>query len=68
MYTLSINRHTTTYSSPIIAASVMACIAREETSLQRFIDILEKMADGEMFIGENFVVHCFGKEKDDESC
>ena len=68
MYILTVNHQTTTYSSPIIAASVIACIAREEISLHRFIDILENMADGELFAGTNFVVQCFGKEKDDESC
>ena len=62
MYMLSANRHTTTYSSSTIAASAMACIAEEEISLHRFIDILENMADGEMFAGRNFVVQCFEKE------
>lgn len=56
MYMLSANRHTATYSSSTITASAMACIAKEETSLHRFIDILENMADGEMFAGSNFVV------------
>lgn len=62
MYMLSANRHTATYSSSTITASAMACIAKEETSLHRFIDILENMADGEMFAGSNFVVQCFKKE------
>lgn len=68
MYMLSANRHTTTYSSSTITASAMACIAREENSLQRFIDILENMADGEMFKGTNFVVQCFEKENENVSC
>lgn len=68
MYILSANHHSTTYSSPTIAATALAYMTNGESSLQRFIDILENMASGEMFIGSNFVVQCFEKENDDESC
>ena len=62
MYMLSAHRHTATYSSSTITASAMACIAGEENSLNRFIDILENMEDGEVFVGTNFVVQFFKKE------
>lgn len=59
MYMLTVNQHTMSYSSPIVAASAMAYMTDGVYSLQRFIDVLENMASGEMFIGANFVVHCF---------
>lgn len=68
MYILSANHHSTTYSSPTIAATVLAYMTNGESSLQRFIDILENMADGELFAGTNFVIQRFEKENDDESC
>ncbi len=62
MYILTVNHHTMSYSSPIIAASAMAYMGDGVSSLQRFIDILQNMESGEMFIGTNFIVHCFDKE------
>lgn len=64
MYILSANHRSTTYSSPTIAATALAYMTNGESSFQRFIDILENMASGEMFIGENFVVQFFEKEKE----
>lgn len=68
MYILSANHRSMTYSSPTIAATALAYMTNGESSLQRFIDILENMADGELFAGTNFVIQRFEKEKDDESC
>lgn len=68
MYMLTINHRSTPYSSSTIAATRMTLANKEDVSLQRFIDILERMKDGEMFVGANFVVQCFKKENDDESC
>lgn len=68
MYILSANHRSTTYSSPTIAATALAYMTNGESFLQRFIDILERMEDGEMFVGANFVVQCFKKENEDESC
>lgn len=68
MYMLTINHHTIPYSSSTIAATRMTLANKEDASIQRFIDILERMEDGEMFVGANFVVQCFKKENEDESC
>ena len=68
MYMLTINHRSTPYSSSTIVATRMTLANKEDVSLQRFIDILERMEDGEMFVGANFVVQCFEKENDDESC
>lgn len=68
MYMLTINHRNTPYSSSTIAATRMTLANKEDVSLQRFIDILERMEDGEMFVGANFVVQYFKKENDDESC
>lgn len=62
MYMLTINHRSTPYSNPAIAAARMTLTNKEDVSGQRFIDILERMEDGEMFVGANFVVQCFKKE------
>ena len=62
MYMLTINHRNIPYSSSTIAAARMTLANKEDVSPQRFIDILERMEDGEMFVGANFVVQCFKKE------
>lgn len=68
MYMLTINHRSASYSSSTIAATRMTLANKEDVSVQRFIDILERMEDGEMFVGANFVVQCFEKKNEDESC
>lgn len=75
MYMLTIHHRSTPYSSSTIAAIRIALANKEDVSqtyairnirIQRFIDILERMEDGEMFVGANFVVQCFKKENKDD--
>lgn len=66
MYMLTSDHRTTTYSDPTIAATAIAFADRGDISLPRFIDILKNMAEGEMFIGANFVVQCFEKADEEE--
>ena len=75
MYILTINHRSTPYSSSTIAATRMTLANKEDVSqtyairnirIQRFIDILERMEDREMFVGANFVVQCFKKENKED--
>ena len=66
MYMLTINHRSKPYSNSAIAAARMTLTYKEDVSGQRFIDILERMEDGEMFVGANFVVQCFKKENKDD--
>ena len=50
MYMLTINHRSTPYSNSAIAAAKMTLTYKEDVSGQRFIDILERMEDGEMVI------------------